>query len=118
MYRPSVAFNVPMKLQIPTWEKINGVRQKVYPNVDDIPDDLIIFGNFRTFGGTETTINGVYSIESTATVETYYRPDVTADCRVVLLNTNEIYEIIGEPENIEKRNRLLKFKVRKIAGKP
>ena len=114
MYKPSVAFNVPMKLQIPKWENINGVRKKVYPNIEQ---SELIFGNFRTFGGTETTHNGVYGIESTATIETWYRPDITSDCRVVLLDANDIYEIIGEPENIEMRNKILKFKVKKIAGK-
>lgn len=117
MYKPNLPYNVPLKLLIPSWKTINGVRKKTYPAVDDVSDDLIILASFRTFGGTETTINGVYSIEKTAVVETNYRPDITSDCQIYVIDTKETYEIIGDPENIEMRNRTTKFKVKKISGK-
>lgn len=113
MYRPSGNFNVPMKLLIPTWSTVNGVRKKTYPDDGDV-----FFGSFKTFGGTETTVNGVYSIQNTATIESWFRPDITADCRIILCQTNEIYEVIGAPENIEMRNQFLKFRVQKVGGKP
>lgn len=112
MYKAKTPFNVPMKILVPTWRVINGVRKKEYPKDGDI-----IFGSFRTFGGTETFINGVYSNKRTAIVETLYRPDITSDCAILLADTGEIYEIIGEPEDIEMRHQYLKFKVEKIAGK-
>lgn len=31
-YRPKNPFNVAMLVLFPTWENINGVRKKVYPN--------------------------------------------------------------------------------------
>lgn len=117
MYRPQANFNVPMKLLVPEWKSISGVDKKVYPNVEDVSDDFIFFGNFRTFGGTEKDVNGVYSIEDTAVIETWYRPEINADCRIVLLNTNDLYEILGIPENIEMRNQFLKFKVKRVRGK-
>lgn len=112
MYKPKIPFNVPMTLLVPEWKTVNGVRKKTYP-----PEGELIFCSFRTFGGTETTVNGVYTLEKTATIETYYRPDITADCRIVLEQTRDTYEIIGDPENIEMRNQFMKFKVRKIGGK-
>ncbi|WP_418290959.1 hypothetical protein [Massilicoli timonensis] len=118
MYRPEANFNVPMKLLIPSWKVVNGVRKKVYPDPKDVSDDLIFFGNFRTFGGTESNVNGVISIVNTAIIDTWYRPEIRSDCMVVLLNTNAVYEIIGDPENIEMRNQFLKFKVKMTAGKP
>lgn len=114
-YRPKTPFNVPMKLLGPTWKNSGGVNKKVYPDPDTIRD--VFFGNFRTFGGTETTIDGVYSIENTATIETWYRPDIKSDCQVYLIPTGQIYDVIGEPENIEMRNQFLKFRVRMVGGR-
>lgn len=117
-YVPNTPFTVPMKLLIPTWKTVSGVRKKVYPSPDEVTDDdMLIFGSFRTFGGTETNSNGVYSIENTATIETWFRPDITADCQIALIPTGEIYEVIGAPENIEMRNQYLKFKVKMVGGK-
>lgn len=117
MYRPVTIFNVPMKLLIPTWDSSLGVDKKHYPNAEDVPDELIFFGSFKTFGGTERNVNDVYVLEDTANIETWYRPDITADCRVILLDTNAEYEIMGTPENIEMRNHFLKFKVKRVKGK-
>ena len=116
-YRPRTPFTVPMKILSPTWSTVNGIRKKTYPDPETVGDDLIFFGSFRTFGGTETESNGVYSIVNTATVETWYRPEITADCQIVVLQTGQIYDVLGAPENIEMRNQFLKFKVRAIGGK-
>lgn len=116
-YRPMTPFNVAMKLLVPTWTSVNGVRKKTYPNPEDVTDALMFFGSFRTFGGTERDSNGLYIIENTATVETWYRPEITADCRVAVLSTGDVYDILGTPENIEMRNQFLKFKVRAVGGK-
>lgn len=110
MYRPKDNFNVPMMLLLPAYETAKGVQIKVYPTTGDV-----IFGSFKTFGGTERDVNGIYSIENTATIETWYRPDINSNCRVKL-TTGSIYEVIGEPENIEMRNQFLKFKVKQIKG--
>lgn len=117
MYRPQTPFNVAMKILIPEWKTIKGVKTKIYPNPEDVSDDLVFFGSFRTFGGTETTINDVYSVENTATVETWFRPEIKADCRIFIPAIGDIYEVVGTPENIEMRNQFLKFKVRGIGGK-
>lgn len=70
---------------------------------------------FRTFGGTEVTTNDVLTIENTAVVETWYRPDIKADCQIKD-DDGITYEILGTPENINKRNQYLKFKIKAIRG--
>jgi hypothetical protein len=109
-YRPSEPFNVPMFVFIPVVVTAKGSSKKTYP----INGELI-YCSFRTFGGTETTSNGVLTIEDTAVIETWFRPDIKSDC--ILEDADGIrYEILGTPENVNKRNQILKFKIRSIRG--
>ena len=112
-YKPSVPFSTALSLLKPTYTKVCGVPTKTYPEASE---GERFNGSFRTFGGTERDVNGLYSIEDTATVETWYRPDIQSDCRVALLGTDAVYEIFGEPENIDRRNQFLKFKVKRVKG--
>lgn len=113
MYRPSQAFSVPLLLLSPTVTTISGVRKKTFPA---IADGILFYGSFKTYGGTEKTVDGIYSIEDTANVETWYMPELKSDCRVAVAGTDAVYEIIGEPENIEMRNQFIKMKIRRIKG--
>lgn len=110
MYQPSEPFNVPLELLIPTTIAIKGVVTKQYPNQGEM-----IFASFRTFGGTETTSNGILTVENTVTIETWYRPDIKADCMIKTADGQK-YEILGTPENISMRNQFLRFKIRAIEG--
>ncbi len=113
-YTTYAPFNVPMMLLIPTETTKKGVAVKEFSEIG-APR---IFGTFRTFGGTEVNNNNVITTLDTAVITTWYRPDIKADCRVKILLTNEIYEIIGTPENISMRNQYMQFKVQKVGGKP
>lgn len=117
-YKPSFPFNVPYVLLTPTYTTVSGVSKKTFPTVQDAlqNESNIFFGNFKTYGGTERDVNGVYSIEDTANVETWFRPDIKSDCRVARAGDEAIYEIINEPENIEMKNQFMKFKVRRVKG--
>ena len=108
-FKPHTPYNVPAVLLIPTMQTIKGVRKKVYPDNGDV-----IYCNVRTFGGTERVVNDVIVLENTAVIETWYRPDIKADCR--LLINSVPHELLGEPENINMRNKYLTFKVRAIKG--
>lgn len=92
-------------------ERINGVTVKTYD-----PDGIVRFCNFSTYGGTEQNVNGVYSVEDTAEVVTWFEPDITSADRIRLLESGTDYEIIGEPENIELRQQEMQFKVRRVRG--
>ena len=101
----------PVKLLIPTGtERYNGVNRCTYP-----ADGDVIFVNWKSYGGTETTVNGVYSILDTALITTWYRPDIAANCRL-LREDGAAYEIMNEPENIEMQNVFLTFKVQRVKG--
>lgn len=112
-FKLAAPLTTPMMLLIPTYSKEYAVDVKTYPGIND---GIPINGSFRTFGGTERDVNGIYSVENTATIETWYRPDIKSNCRIGLPQTGEIYEILGEPENIEMRNQYLRFKVMQVKG--
>ena len=80
-------------------------------------DSALFFGSFRTFGGAENVENGVYTLIDTGTIDTWYRPDIKADCRIYICETEQVYEIISDPEDIDMRHQYLQFKVRKVGGK-
>lgn len=120
MQRLSKAYQMttPLRLQVPKYTASYGVQERSWEDVD-----AIIMANFSTYGGSERESNNMLVVEDTAEVVCWYRPDVKANCRVVLLDAgytdgkpNAVYEVIGEPENIERRNQLLKFKVRRVRG--
>ena len=114
-YKPSLPFNVAMKLLVPIEaERVQGAVKKVFTAPDA---SELIFGSFRTFGGTENIVDGVYTIVNTAVIDTWYRPDITADCRIYLCETGQIYDIISDPEDIDFRHQYLQFKVKKVGGK-
>lgn len=110
MYRPQEPFTIPVELLIPEYKTIKGVPTKVYPDNGEI-----LCCSFKTFGGTEQTVNGVYSVINTADLETWYRPDIKSDCRIKTAD-GAIYEVMGSPENISMRNQFLKLKVRCVKG--
>lgn len=103
----------PLRLQVPKYASLNGVRQKTYEDAEGV-----IMANFKTYGGTERTSNDVYVVEDTADVVTWFRPDITAGCRVVLLDSPDgaTYDIIGTPEDIEQRHMVMKFKCKRVKG--
>ena len=112
-YRPSQPFTTPFILLKPTYTTALGVHKPTYPTIEN---GVKFFGTFKSYGGTEKTVDGILSIEDTAEIETWYNPDITSDCLVVLAGTEKKYEIINEPENISLRNQFLKFKVRRYKG--
>lgn len=109
-YRPSAPFTVPMLLYAPTTVMAKGSTKNTYPETGET-----IFCTFRTFGGTEKTVDGVLSVENTAVIETWYRPDIKSDCRLTDVNGLN-YEILGTPEDIEQRHQFLRFKIRAVKG--
>lgn len=111
-FKPTAPFNVAMLLLFPTYETVNGVRTKKY----DESISVLFNGSFQTYGGTETNVNGIYSIEDTANITTWYMPEIKSNCRIKVLPTDAEYDIVGEPENINLRNQYLKFKVKRVKG--
>lgn len=110
-YKPRFPFSTAIELLIPTYTNSKGVQIKSFPD-----SGIRLNCSFKTYGGEETTVNGAFTVLDTASVETWFRPDIKAECRIKLLSTGQVYEVIGKPENINMRNQFLKFKVRAVEG--
>lgn len=124
-YRVEIKNPIPLVLLIPkSIKQVKGVTKKEYPTIEEALEARdknnnsinLFFGSFKTYGGTERTVNGIYSIEDTANIETWYRPDITSNCKIARANDGAIFDIINEPENINMRNQFLKFKVKRVKG--
>lgn len=116
-FKPTAPFSTPMKILIPSYQTTKGVRTPVYPEPDDLPDaTFLFFGNVRSFLGSITTENDLSVSENTAYIDTWYRPDIRSNCRVYFCETGDVYEVIGEPEDIEMRHQYLRIRTRKIGG--
>lgn len=115
-YKPAMPFNVAMCLLVPTVTTVKGVRKPVYPQPDPDDKEQLFFGTFRTFGGTESTENDVYTVIDTATIDTWYNPAIKADCRIYLCETGETYEIKSNPENIDMRSQYMQIRVQRLGG--
>jgi SPP1 family predicted phage head-tail adaptor len=109
-YKPSAPFTVRFELLKPTTVTKKGVKTKTFEKVLDFN------ASFRTFGGTESDINGVYTVKETATVDTWYNPEFKAGCQIKNSATGDVYDIVGAPDNINMRNQYIQFKVVKAGG--
>ena len=82
-FKPAAVFSVPMVLLIPEYRKVKGAGDKIFPTpVKAVEDGYMFFGSFKSYGGTEREVNGIYSVDDTAWIETWYRPDIRSDCRI------------------------------------
>ena len=114
MFKPSGAAHLAtaVRLQKRIRTVVSGAPEFSYEDAAD----PILNCSFKTYGGTETISNGSLVLLNTATLVTWYRQDIQAADRVVLLQDESVWEVIGEPENIDMRNQYLIVKVRKISG--
>lgn len=108
-YEPNTPFNVPGIYYACTETMKKGVLTKTYAT-----NGTPFYCSFRSFGGTERENNGVTFIEDTATIETWFDPNLTPACKIVIGGVN--YEMLGTPENIAMRNKWLRFKIRSVRG--
>ena len=115
-FKPDVPFDVAMKILLPEVKMVKGVKKKTYPNPNELDSSFMFFGSFRTFGGTENFSNDVYTVFDTAIIQTWFRPDITTECKIYVCNTGETYDMLTPPENINMRNQFMQFKVQKVGG--
>lgn len=108
-YKPNTPFNVPGLYYTCTEKMVKGSLVKQYAETGKT-----FYCSFRSFGGTESNVNGVTVVENTATIETWFDPNIRANCRIVIAGVT--YELLTEPENIAMRNKWLRFKIRAIRG--
>lgn len=119
MYKIQIENPIALVLLTPTYSTAYGVDQKKFPTIQAALEDTnnIFYGSFKTYGGKkEREKDGLWLVEDTAKIRTWFRPDITSDCRVAVLQNNAIYEVFGEPENISMRNQFLEFEVKRYKG--
>ncbi len=109
-YRPSGPFAVPMAVLKASTRKVNGVVVK------DYSAGPTLMCAFRTFGATEQKAEGLKGVVSAATVDLWYTPGISSGDRVRLLDDGSEWEVVGDPEDIERRHQWLQLKVRRIEG--
>lgn len=110
-FKPDLPYTTAIELLIPTYTTQKGVRVKTFPD-----HGIRLNCSFKTYGGSEYEVNGTTVVLDTAWIETWYRPDIASDCRIKVLQTGKVYEIMIPPENIEMRNQFCKFKVKAFEG--
>lgn len=115
-FRPAAPFVTPMYLLNPTYKTVKGLRSPTYPDPAKLTEDDLIFGTFRSYGGTDTVTNDLATVEKTGYVDTWYRSDIKSNTRLYIIPTGDIYEILGDPEDISLRHQYMKIRVRKIGG--
>ena len=109
----------PFYYYVGTYQKVNGVNKRVFTLEKDGDNQPVVrFCNFSTYGGSEYQNNGVYVVDDTANVITWFDPAIKSNGAISLCDdsTGVLYEILGEPENLEMRNQELTFKVRRYKG--
>ena len=116
-YKPAVPFATCMKLLTPEYQTVKGVRKPVYPDPAEVGKKKKFWGTFRSFGGTESMENDIYTVIATGYIDTWYRSDIRPDCRIHICESSATYEILGEPEDINMRHQYMKIRVRKVGGR-
>jgi hypothetical protein len=109
-YKPQLPFNVPAMLLKRSMKKVNGVNQETFT------EKTMFDCAAKSYGGTEKVVNGVYVIEDTWQIDTWFNPAFDKGDRIRFLDDNTEYEILASPENINRRGQYMRFKVVRISG--
>ena len=109
-YQPQAPFTVPAMLLKRSTRKVNGANQPTFT------EKTMFYCAAKSYGGTEKVINGVYVIEDTWQIDTWFNPDFGKGDRIRFLDDNTEFEILASPENINRRGQYMRFKVSRIGG--
>lgn len=110
-YVPNAVLNVPARIWHCAYVRQNGVQTASYT-----PDDDILWIGVKSYGGTEKTVDGVYSVEDTIEVTGYYTPNLKSSDRIQLLGDGSFWEVLNTPENIDMRGAFMRLKCRRYHG--
>jgi head-tail adaptor len=113
MHRPQKAaqMTTPCKLQLPIEDSSIDV-----PVTGFVDYGKTFFANFSTYGSSEQERNGIDIVEENTILTTWYNPRIEAGCRIVRLTDGKIFDVVGEPENVEMRDMFSVVKVRRVRG--
>lgn len=109
-YQPQAPFNVAARHKPRTTIKVNGVNQETFT------DGNMFYCSAKSYGGTEKVVNDILVVEDTWLIDTWYNSEIKKGDHIVFLDDNTEYEILATPENINRRNQYMRFKVLHIGG--
>lgn len=109
-YNPPSRLDCAVTLLVPAQSERLGAVTKKWPE-----SGPVIQCSWKTYGGTEQTVNGMLVIADTAVMECWYNPLVTSGCRV-RLESGALYEVIGEPEDIDQRHQHMRVRLERTKG--
>lgn len=110
-YQPQTPFNVPFKILSLTKQFVNGVNKQTY-----VEGDTVYFCSAKAWVGSAKTIDNVSGEEDTLTVDSWFIPELKKNDRIKLLDDNSVWELPVSPENINRRNQYMRFKVVRYNG--
>ena len=110
-YEANLPFDIPALHLKRSLEKINGANQEVFTEAEKP-----FYCSAKSYGGTEKVVNDLVVIEDTWTVDAFYNPAFGKGDRIRFLDDNSEFEILANPENINRRGQYMRFKVRSIGG--
>lgn len=110
-YRPKASRQTRTVVEImqPTYAVYHGVRNVTYESGG------LTKVNWKSFGGTVGAVDGVLSVIDTAQVTMRWRPDIKAGT-CLKKTSGAVYEIKGEPENVDEANLWLTCRVERVKG--
>lgn len=109
-YLPNLPFNVSAVHLKRHTTKVNGVNQEHFT------EGATFSCSAKSYGGTEKVVNGVYVVEDTWQIDTWYNPDFGKGDKIRFLDDNREYEILASPESINRAGQFMRFKVVAIGG--
>lgn len=116
-YTPYTPFSVTFKLLVPKSKKVKGVTTRTYE------DGLVFNGSFRSMQGTSSggrfktnegkdkEVDGLYVVETQALIDTWYHPDIKANCLIEEVETGLKWKIIGVPDDINRKHQYMQCRV-------
>lgn len=112
MYRPNKAaqMTTPFKIQKAEIKKVLGQTQKTYV---DMP--YTSFGNFSSYSGNESEVNGITVVEESNVLTTWFDPNFEITGRIIRLTDNAIFDILSV-DNVEQRNKYSIIRLKRIKG--
>ncbi|MBO5408882.1 MAG: head-tail adaptor protein [Clostridia bacterium] len=87
--------------------------EPLYDKIASAGQPIVFLGNRQNAFGAEVYEAQAIGAEEVATITVGYHPDISADCRLLAYDTGVVYEIIGTPDNVGMKNKLLQFKIKR-----
>jgi len=110
-YQPQGVFNVWFQLMKRELKFVNG------HNIETFTPSFKSKCSCINYSTNNSNVNDLKSYQDTWSFESRYTPLIQAGDRIVLLDDNSVYDIVGNPENVRRENKYIKFKMVRVNGK-